>query len=289
MKKNILVTGGCGFIGSNLVKKLLEFDYNIDVIDNLNNGRREAKYVDSEFVNYMQMDIRDIDNINFEKYDYVFHLAALSRLQPSFDDPEETFDVNVNGTRKIIQKCYEGSCKLIYAGSASKHHNPQTSPYAMSKYIGEQWCKMYKSSYNLNVEIARFYNVYGPGELVDEKFGSVIGIWRTKINNGEPLIIHGDGEQRRDFTHVSDIVDGLIKIAQSIKSHEDAWELGTGLNYSVNDVFNYFNERHNGKLKKIHVNDVPGNTRTSLRINDDTSDKLGWKPTDRLREYINSL
>jgi UDP-glucose 4-epimerase len=287
--KKVLVTGGCGFIGHNLVKRLLTEGYYIDIIDNFNNGRDVAKFVSSEYVNYYELDIRNIEKFSWLNYDYVFHLAALSRVQPSFENPDETFDVNVHGTRLIIEKCREYNCKLIYAGSASKHHNPEDSPYAMSKYMGELWCKLYKSAYKSNIEIARFYNVYGPGELVDNKYGSVIGIWRSKIGNNETLIIHGDGEQRRDFTHVDDIVDGLIKIAKSNDVHEDAWELGTGLNYSINELFTFFNEKHEGKLIKTHSEDVPGNVRTSLRLNDDTSERLGWKPTDRLREYINSL
>lgn len=287
--KKILVTGGCGFIGHNLIKRLSSEGYYIDVIDNFNNGRDVAKFVSSEYVNYYELDIREIEKFSWLNYTYVFHLAALSRVQPSFENPDETFDVNVNGTRKIIEKCKEHGCKLIYAGSASKHHNPEDSPYAMSKYMGELWCKLYKSAYKTNIEIARFYNVYGPGELVDDKYGSVIGIWRSKIENNETLTIHGDGEQRRDFTHVDDIVDGLIKIAKSNEIHNDAWELGTGLNYSINELFNFFNEKHNGKLVKFNSEDVPGNIRISLRINNDTSERLGWYPNDRLGEYIMSL
>ena len=177
--------------------------------------------------------------------------------------------------------------KIIYAGSSSKHHNPSDSPYAMYKYLGEEVCKLYRKSYKVNVEIARFYNVYGPRENVDEKFGNVIGIWRAKIAKGEPLPIVGDGKQKRDFIHVYDIVDGLQKIAFSNLNHDDAWELGTGLNYSIINVYDFFNNHF--KTDFINIPDQPGNYRTTLRENDDTLKLLNWIPIDRLEKHIKSL
>jgi UDP-glucose 4-epimerase len=157
----------------------------------------------------------------------------------------------------------------------------------MYKYLGEEVCKLYKNSYSLNVEIARFYNVYGPNESLDEEHGNVIGIWRSKIEKGLPLPIVGDGNQRRDFTHVIDIVDGLIKIAFSDKEHKDAWELGTGINYSVNELFKMFNDKFN--CKSIHIPDQKGNYKLTLRENDDLIDELGWLPKDRLKQHIESI
>jgi UDP-glucose 4-epimerase len=117
---------------------------------------------------------------------------------------------------------------VIYAGSSSKHHDPSDSPYAMTKFLGEEICKLYKKSFNVNVEIARFYNVYGPGEIVDGDWAAVIGKWRQQVRDGEPITIVGNGEQKRDFTHIDDIIDGLWKIGIKDLVHEDAWELGTG-------------------------------------------------------------
>ena len=157
----------------------------------------------------------------------------------------------------------------------------------MYKYLGEEVCKLYRKSYDLDVQIARFYNVYGPGESLDEKFGNVIGIWRSKSSKGESLPIVGDGEQRRDFTHVDDIVDGLIRISQTDKIHEDAWELGSGRNYSVNELFGFFQERFG--VESTYIPEQKGNYRETLRENDDTIDRLGWNPEDKLKEYIDSL
>jgi UDP-glucose 4-epimerase len=229
-------------------------------------------------------DVRAMDNIKDKSYTHIFHLAALSRIQPSFEKPQQTFSVNVDGTKQVVEYAHRNKSKLIYAGSSSRHHNPMLSPYAMSKHMGEEWIKMYKGVYDLNAEIVRFYNVYGPGELVDSHMAAVIGLWRAAIRKGEPIKIHGDGEQRRDFTHIDDIVDGLIRIAESDEKHEDAWELGTGKNYSLNEVADMF-----GDVKKEYTNDVKGNYRKTLRLNDDAIQRLKWQPTDKLKSYINEI
>ena len=237
-------------------------------------------------VEYINSDIELIDQLGSE-FDLCFHLAAQSRVQPSFEDPQESIRVNVNGTMKVMEWAKKKSVKVIYAGSSSKHHDPSDSPYAMTKYLGEEICKLYKKSFKVNVEIARFYNVYGPSEPLDEKFGNVIGIWREKVRLNKPLTIVGDGNQKRDFTHVDDIIDGILKIAFSHKNHSDAWELGSGVSYSINELFNMFKERFNAK--SVYVDDQPGNYRKTLRVNDDIIDELNWNPHDRLKDYINSL
>ena len=280
---NILVTGGVGFIGTNLIKSLIEKGFNVVSIDNYSTG---SKSNEIQGVKYYNLDIEKISKIK-ESIDICFHLAAQSRVQPSFEDPEESFRINVLGTSKVMEWAKTNKVKIIYAGSSSKHHNPSDSPYAMYKYLGEEVCKLYKKSYNVNVEIARFYNVYGPGENLDEKFGNVIGIWRSKVIKGEPLPIVGDGNQKRDFVHVYDIVNGLIKIALTDINHTDAWELGTGINYSINELFKYFKDKFD--VKSINIPDQPGNYRETLRENDDSLKLLDWKPMDRLKEHINSF
>jgi len=280
---NILVTGGAGFIGTNLIKTLIKDNYNITSIDNYSTGLKENEI---EGVKYINSDIELIDKLGPE-FDLCFHLAAQSRVQPSFEDPQESIRVNVNGTMKVMEWAKKHNVKVIYAGSSSKHHDPSDSPYAMSKFLGEEICRLYKKSYDVNVEITRFYNVYGPNEPLDEKFGNVIGIWREKIRLNKPLIIVGDGNQKRDFTHVTDIVDGILKIAFSNKTHIDAWELGSGVSYSIIELFNMFKERFNAT--SIYVDDQPGNYRKTLRINDDVLKQLDWNPKDRLKDYVKSL
>ena len=281
--KNVLITGGVGFIGTNLAEALLALDYNVYSLDNYSFGSKQNEL---KKVNYYNLDIEEIDKIK-QPIDVCFHLAAMARVQPSFENPNEYFRVNTYGTTKVMEWAKNNNVKVVYAGSSSKHFNPSDSPYAMYKFLGEEVCKLYKKTHDVKVEIARFYNVYGPREVMHEKFGNVIGIWKTKVKNGEPLPIVGDGNQRRDFTHVIDIVDGLIKIALSDHQHQDAWELGTGNNYSVNELFIMFKNRF--EVSSINIPDQPGNYKRTLRKNDDLLDLLDWRPKDRLSNHIQNL
>jgi UDP-glucose 4-epimerase len=280
----ILVTGGVGFIGTNLIKRLLNEGHEVHSLDNYDSGLVENEI---EGCNYIKGDIEQLEYWKGDKFDVVYHLAALSRIQPSFENPVETFRVNSRGTEAVCEFAKHNNVKVIYAGSSSRWHNPYQSPYACYKHIGEEIVKMYKQVYGLNAEITRFYNVYGPNEIVDGDWAAVIGIWRRQVRDGLPITIVGDGEQRRDFTHVEDIVDGLYKIAMSSETHKDAWELGTGTNYSINEVYEMFKEKFG--VDKIHLSDQHGNYRKTLRENDDTLNRLNWKPKDRLKDYINSL
>ena len=284
MQMNILVTGGAGFIGTNLIKRLLKEGHDVFSIDNYDSGLKENE---QEGATYFVYDVENIDYLNEMKFDIIYHLAALSRIQPSFQDPSETFRVNVKGTEAICEFARRHNSKVVYAGSSSRWHDPHQSPYACYKHLGEEICKMYRKVYDLDIEITRFYNVYGPHEIVDGDWAAVIGIWRKQTRDGDPITIVGDGEQRRDFTHVDDIVDALVRIGFNQEKHQDAWELGTGVNYSINEVYEMFREKFGSE--KINIPDQAGNYRTTLRENNDVLDRLGWQPEDRLKNYINSL
>ena len=147
--------------------------------------------------------------------------------------------------------------------------------------------KLYRNAFDSNVEIVRFYNVYGPYEIIEGDWAALIGKWRGQIKNGKSLTIVGNGNQRRDFTHVEDIVDGLIKIAFSDHSNDDAWELGTGINYSIKEVFELFKNKFNTKAEFILNQN--GNYQETLRESNEALTILGWNPKDRLKEYIESL
>jgi UDP-glucose 4-epimerase len=282
---NLLVTGGAGFIGYALSKQLLSLGHSVDVLDNLYIGK-EAKIADG--ARFLGCDIRAMGSLPNKPYDYIYHLAALSRIQPSFKNPRLTFSVNVEGTRQVLDYAKENGCKVIYSGSSSRHHDPVRSPYAMFKHMGEELCRLYQNCFNLNVQIARFYNVYGPGELVDSHMAAVIGIFRHQVKNNEPLTVVGDGEQRRDFTHVDDIVDALIKMTL-IRNHTGVWELGSGNNYSINEVVEMFKKRFGESIKTVSLPNQQGNYRETLRENNDALHLLGWTPEDKLENYINTL
>ena len=280
----VMVTGGAGFIGTNLIERLIKEGHTVVSLDNYDSGLEE-NHIDS--VKYINADIETIEYIKGDDFDLCFHLAALSRIQPSFENPTDTFRVNVRGTEAVMEWALHNNVKVVYAGSSSKWHDPTISPYAMYKYLGEEVCKLYRKTFDVDVEICRFYNVYGPKEIVDGDWAAVIGIWRNQVNNNEKITIVGDGEQRRDFTHVVDICDALYKVGVGNEKHEDAWELGTGINYSVNEVYGMFQQKFGSDC--TYIPDQKGNYRQTLRENSDMLERLNWKPEDRLKEYIDSL
>lgn len=275
----VLVTGGAGFIGMNLIKRLVHEGCEVTSLDNYVTGTT-ANHVDG--VTYIHSDVRDIDKVARE-FDICYHLAALSRVQPSFVSPLRTYESNVTGTLAVLEYCRHNNIHVIYAGSSSKHQGHHQSPYSTTKFLGEELCKMYREVYGMVVDIARFYNVYGPGEIVDDDYAAVIGIFRRQKRDGVPLTVVGDGEQSRDFTHVDDIVDGLWRIGITNKSHNDAFELGSGVEYTINEVAGWFDHPIE------YIPQQKGNYRKSQRVNSDAIDMLGWKPVDRLKEYIENL
>lgn len=279
----VLVTGGAGFIGTNLIKLLLKEGHEVQSLDNYDSGTRD-NHVEGCY--YHSGDITSIGLMD-KDFNLVYHLAGLSRIQPSFINPDNTFKANTVGTQEACDFTKRINAKMVYAGSSSRWHNPYRSPYACYKHLGEEICKMYRTAFETNIEIARFYNVYGPHEIVHGDWAAVIGKWRGQIEKNYPITIVGDGEQRRDFTHVNDIVDGLYRIGMNNEKHEDAWELGTGRNYSVNEVADMFIEKF--KCVKVYMSDQKGNYRETLRENRDAINRLGWQPQDKLKEYINSL
>jgi UDP-glucose 4-epimerase len=285
-----LVTGALGFIGTALIKKLLEEGHEVVGIDDLSIGSRESVVKGCQYYFY---DVNEIDKAFADhhvdpKFDVCFHLAGLSRIQPSFKDPVETFHSNTKSCLAIAEWARSVGAKVIYSGSSSRWHDPFRSPYACFKHMGEEIFKMYKKVYGLNAEIVRFYNVYGPGEILYGEWAAVIGLWRGQIKQGRPITIVGDGEQRRDFTHIQDIIEAIYKISITPVRTEDAWELGTGKNWSLNQVAKAFKERFTD-IEIKYIPDQKGNYRETLRENAEAVDRLDWWPQDRLMEYIKGL
>lgn len=279
----ILVTGGAGFVGRALINELVK-KHEVVSLDNYSIGSKQNHI---KGATYIEGDVNNISKLIENDFDICFHLAALSRIQPSFHDPSNTFVNNTFGVQNVLDWCRENNTKCIYSGSSSRHHNPHISPYALYKFIGEEICKMYKEVYKMKVEIVRFYNVYGPGEILDGQWAAVIGLWRNQIANGEPITIVGDGSQRRDFTHIDDIIDGLIKIGFSNVTHNDAWELGSGSNHSILEVANFFKSRFHCEFK--YIDNQKGNYNETIRENDDALKKISWKPKGDLKKYIDTL
>lgn len=275
----VLVTGGAGFVGTNLIKRLLEEGHEVVSIDNYSTGLESNHQKDVEYLNY---DIRNITSYEWIKPEFVFHMAAIARIQPSFEKPQDYFEVNALGTMKLIDWCAKANVPVVYAGSSSKHSGKFKNPYTFSKDIGEDIVKLYQDHYKLRASIARFYNVYGPHQLTEGGYTTLIGKWLNSWQNREQFVIYGDGEQRRDFTHVDDIVDALILMMQK-QAYGYEFELGRGKNYSVNEVLNMFNQSAD------YLPARPGEALTTLNTDSTAREILGWVPSCNLEDYLKEV
>ena len=271
-----LVTGGAGFVGTNLIKRLLKDGHEVVSFDNYSTGFKENE---QDGCRYIETDIIDGFKNWIKKFDVIFHLGALARIQPSIKNPSETIKNNFDGTLNVLEYARKNNTPVIYAGSSSKHHGLYGSPYAWSKYGGEELCKLYSEVYGLNTTICRFYNVYGPHHIRTGTYATVIGIFENQFLNNEHLTVVGDGEQRRDFTHIDDIVDGLIRCVG--KNHKgEIFELGSGINYSINELVEMFG------CKKKFIPSRPGEYDVTLCDYSKAKNVLGYQPKNNLENYI---
>jgi UDP-glucose 4-epimerase len=274
----ILVTGGAGFIGTNLIKRLLNDQHKVYSLDNYSTGLKSNEI---KGCNYFSGDIQNIYTI-LEDIDIVYHLAAIARIQPSFERPEDYINVNFKGTYEVVKYCIKKNIPLIYAGSSSKHSGRFKNPYTFSKDLGEDIITLYQTHFGLKSSIARFYNVYGPHQLLEGGYTTLIGRWINNINNNLPCEIYGDGEQRRDFTYVDDIIDALILIMKK-EAYGYEFELGKGKNISINEVAKMFN------ISPIYKDNKPGEARNTLNEDFTANQILGWNPQKELVDYIKEL
>ena len=272
----ILVTGGAGFVGSNLIKHLKEnTDATITSLDNYFTGS-EANHIKG--VEYIQGSTWKIDQL--PKQDVVYHFGEYSRVVPSFKDVEYLMTSNLWGTSRVIEQCKKWNAKLIYSASSSKFGgNEDLSPYSWTKAKMVELIKNYDEWYNLKYEICYFYNVYGENHISEGDYATVIGIFEKQYKEGNRLTIVGDGKQTRQFTHIKDIVNALGKILQHNKNKE--WHLSSDKEYKIIDVAKMFTE---------NIEYIPkrnGERYSSVSIDNDTKEVLDWKIEHNLEDYIN--
>jgi len=277
-----LITGGCGFIGSNLTDILIASNDEVVVVDNLVSGKKEncnpaASYIFEDIADaLMNPKLRQ----SLQDVEVIFHLAAMPRIQPSFKDPLYTLRNNTQGTAIVCEFAREIGAKVVYAGSSTFYGGVYLNPYAFSKWAGEEVCKMYSQIYDLTTSIARFFNVYGPRHLKTGPYSTVVGIFEEQYQNSDPLTITGTGEQRRDFTHVNDICNGLI--AMSIGDHRgEAFNLGSGTNYSINELAAMYPNASTAYIPKR-----PGEADETLADTTAIHSATGWLATHKLKEYV---
>jgi UDP-glucose 4-epimerase len=287
---NVLVTGGAGFIGANLIKRLIGDGHQVVSLDNYTTGT-EKNNIEDENVKYFYTDIRDVLDFNgfSEKpFDIVYHLAAVPRIQPSFEYPEATYEVNVNGTLNLLSWLRTQNIPIVYAGSSSSNGDIFKNPYTFSKFQGEEIVRLYHKIYKVPMGICRFYNVYGPHQVTEGEYCTVMGIFETQFNEGKELTITGDGEQRRDFTHVFDIVDGFVRCGDLLLEGRDnvngeTFELGRGENHSINVIAQSFDTGY------TYIPERPGEMRETLCTDTKARDLLGWEPTIDVLDYIEGV
>ncbi len=286
----ILITGGAGFIGTNLVKSLLKKHSEIDirVLDNFSTGFKH-NMVDDKNVKYHEFDVADYffdkhleSTLDGWKPDTIYHLAALARIQPSFTEPKNTFAANTIGTQNILEWARQnGNIQVVYAGSSSSHGDVYANPYTFYKYNGEMLVELYSKIYDLPTAICRFYNVYGEHMIpADNPYVAVVAIFDKQKLNNEPLTVTNDGEQRRDFTHVRDICSGLMACQGRTDLKAEYFELGSGTNHSINEMVSMY------KSEAVFIGDRPGEMRTTLCTDTKAHEVLDWKPEHLLEDYI---
>jgi UDP-glucose 4-epimerase len=274
--KNILVTGGMGFIGFNLIKRLIRNNYKVISIDNLSRGSDKNRVLGCE---YIINDVNHIKNIKLPKIDVIIHLSAFARIQPSFSDPEGYWRNNCEASFNLINYASNNKIPIIYSGTSSHYAGRFSNPYTFTKDIVEDVIELYRIHYGLKSTIVRFYNVYGPGECVDEN-ATLIGRWKKNYLENLPLVIYGDGSKTRDFTHVDDIVDALLKIIEK-DAFGYVFELGRNKSHSVKEIFELFEYN-----KVEYKQDRDGENLNSICMNDTANKILDWHPFRDIEDYI---
>lgn len=283
-----LVTGGCGFIGSHMVDRLLSEGHIVTVIDNLSTGRLKNLEHQKQNPN-LSVHIESITEFDkilslFEGVEQVYHLAALADIVPSIEKPMEYHNSNVNGTICVLEACRSHNVKrIIYAASSSCYGIPDqypTSetapiqsqyPYAVTKYMGEEYCMYWHKVYNMNITSMRFFNVFGPRSRTSGTYGAVFGVFLAQKINNKPFTVVGDGKQTRDFTFVTDIVDACYTAAQSSKCSGEIFNVGSGSTYSVNRLV----ELLGGEV--TYIPKRPGEPDCTFADITKISSVLGWK------------
>tara|TARA_Y100000361_G_scaffold101724_1_gene91504 strand:+ start:916 stop:1860 length:945 start_codon:yes stop_codon:yes gene_type:complete len=295
-----LVTGGAGFIGSNLVNRLVSDGHEVIIFDDLSTGRKENINTDAKF---FLIDISNKDSFQTQTMkdimngvDVVFHLAAFARVEPSIEEPILAHNINVNGTLNILNASrLNGVKRVVFTSSSAVYGDAEEiptsefyipnpmSPYALHKLIGEQYCKLFSELYGLETVSLRYSNAYGEGQPTEGAYCNVMGIFEQQKSKGEKLTIVGDGEQRRDFIHIDDIVEANIQVGFDKHPLKGAvLNVGYGKNYSVNQIAEWMG----GETTNIPPRIEPKET---LLDSNQLMECFDWQPTIELEKWIKSV
>ena len=282
MKKKILITGGAGFIGSHLCENLSQDKNNIVYsLDNYSTGSKDNHVSNVTYIEGETVDIQTL--INFEP-DYIYHLGEYSRVEQSFEDVEKVWRYNKDGIFAVLQFCRKTGTKIIYAGSSTKFGDGglgrSQSPYAWTKASNTELVENYGVWFNVPYAIVYFYNVYGKREISTGKYATLIALFIEKMKNNEPLTIVSPGTQKRNFTHIDDIVSGLVLVGEN--GYGDEFGIGSHEAYTILEIAQMF------ESEIIMLPERKGNRMTADVVTEKTQ-ALGWKPTETISAYIEEL
>jgi len=289
----ILVTGGAGFIGSHLAQALVDDGNAVSVLDNFSTGHRENLDGFRERITLHEVDLRDADGVAaaVAGQDYVFHEAALASVPRSVKDPVTSNDVNVAGTLNVLVAARDAGVKrVIYAGSSSAYGNSEVSPkhealvpqplspYAVTKLVGEHYCRAFSEVYGLETLSIRYFNVFGPRQDPDSPYAAVIPIFAAKLLAGEAPVIDGDGEQTRDFTYIANVVAGNVKAMTAARTAGEVVNVACGGSYSVLDLFRQIRDRLGVDIDPVHGPRRAGDVDHSMADISRARELLGYEP-----------
>ena len=282
MRKRILVTGGAGFVGSHLCERLAQNENNdVYSLDNYFTGST-ANHVAN--VTYIKGSTKDIATLVTFNPDMVYHLGEYSRVEQSFDDIEKVWEFNKDGIFAVLEFVRKAGCKILYAGSSTKFGDGglgrSASPYAWTKATNTELVTNYGSWFNVPFAITYFYNVYGPREIQTGKYATLIALFKEKMKNKQPLTIVSPGTQKRNFTHIDDIIDGLVLVGEN--GYGDEFGIGSGEAFSIKEIAEMFG----GEIEMLP--ERKGNRMVADVISAKT-EALGWRPKRNIKEYIETL
>jgi nucleoside-diphosphate-sugar epimerase len=299
--EKMAITGGAGFIGSNLAEHLLNKGFSVTVIDNLSTGREQnlagwSQGAGNRF-QFLRMDINETKHLRqaFDGVSFVFHLAAIPSVARSIDDPAMTQFSNINGTLSVLTAARDAGVKRVIAASSSSIYGDEPnlpkmenrigrclSPYALSKFVTEEYCRLFFQLYKLETVALRYFNVFGPRQDPNSDYAAVIPRFSTRMISGKQPTVYGDGEQTRDFTFIANVVDANWKAATSANVAGQAFNIGCGAETSLNQLIGKLNQILGSELEPKYEPARKGDVRNSVADISKAQTMLGYSPTTSL-------